>query len=336
MRKSNFELLKIVCILMVITLHYLNPSIGGALGNVINGSFNYYIIHFIESLCIVAVNVFIIITGYFSYKKTSIKIAKPLYLFYLSIFYGVIIYFGMLCFSDLSLNFDSLFALSKTIFNRWFVIVYIILYLLIPYLNKLINNISQNNLKKLIIINTIAFYVIPTIYLTTLLQDKGYGIVNFVNLYLIGCYIGKYVNKDIPKYRTILVYLLCAIITTVISCFTSKDAYMYNSIFNLIGSIALFLTFKNLKLRDYSFINNLSSYAFSTYIIHENYFLAFYLFNYLFKTSKYYNSPLLFLNLFVTIFGIYIITIITEFIRRIILKKLDNKINSIKYQIEVK
>ena len=63
MRKSNIELLRIILIIMIITLHYLNGGIGGALSNTNPNTFNYYLITFIESLCIVAVNVFIIITG---------------------------------------------------------------------------------------------------------------------------------------------------------------------------------------------------------------------------------------------------------------------------------
>ena len=39
----NFDLLKVIATLMVIVLHYLNTSMGGALGNTIPGSFAFYL-----------------------------------------------------------------------------------------------------------------------------------------------------------------------------------------------------------------------------------------------------------------------------------------------------
>lgn len=60
-RSSNFELLKVILTLMIIVLHYCNPNMGGIIENVNKYSFNYYIVHFIESACIIAVNTFIII-----------------------------------------------------------------------------------------------------------------------------------------------------------------------------------------------------------------------------------------------------------------------------------
>ena len=91
-RTSNIELLRIVLILMVITLHYLNGAdwAGGALSHVVPGSFNYYAAHLVEAACIMAVNAFVLITGYFSCNKTSISLAKPVKLYGLLVLYGII------------------------------------------------------------------------------------------------------------------------------------------------------------------------------------------------------------------------------------------------------
>lgn len=58
-RSSNFELLRIISIIMIITLHYLEYY---ALPHANIGTLNYYIIHFIESVCIMGVNCFVLIT----------------------------------------------------------------------------------------------------------------------------------------------------------------------------------------------------------------------------------------------------------------------------------
>ena len=104
MRKSNFELLRIILMILIITGHFLIGSMGGALANVTPKTFNYYLVNFIYSLSIVAVNVFIIITGYFSYKKRSVKVSKVIHLFSLCIFYGVLIYLGMILFKHTVIN----------------------------------------------------------------------------------------------------------------------------------------------------------------------------------------------------------------------------------------
>lgn len=337
MRKSNFELLRIILILMVIGLHYFNGNMGGALDNVLPNSFNYYFVHFMESLCIVAVNVFIMITGYFSYNKKSVKISKVIYLLYLCLFYGLLIFIGMIIFNGLVVEKESIKMLLKAILNRWFVLAYIALYLLIPFINVLIKNISKENLKRLIMINIIFFYLFSTIYSDTLIRDNGYGITNFVNLYLIGAYIGKYNVGNIQKYKSCLLYLICAIVTTLISCFTDRNAYAYSSIFNLIGAIALFLTFKNLNIKSNKFINNISSYTFSAYIIHENAYLCLILYRLLFKCDLYYTNNFLIVNFIYTILGIYAICLIVEKIRRLLFKRIiDNRIDKISYEIILK
>ncbi len=332
-RKSNFELLRIVCILMIVTLHY-NSSMGGLLNNVEIGSINYYLSHFIQSLCIVAVNSFIIITGYFSYKKDSVKVSKIISLFYLCLIYGLLI-FGVYIGLGNKVNISSLIQLLKTIFDRWFVVIYSILYLLIPYINKLINSLSKKQLQTLIIINILFFYVWFTIFTNTTIKDGGYGIVNFINLYLIGAYIHKYKNESIKKYKTLSIYIICAVITTILSIYTTRSAYAYNTIFNLFGSIALFLTFKNINIKDNKIINKLSTYTFAVYIIHENSFLIKILYRDLFNCDEFYNNNLMILNMIYTVLGIYLLCIVVEYIRRLLMKKyVDDKISNIKYEIK--
>ena len=66
------DLLKIIAITMLIVLHYLNNNFGNGL--IWNNTKIGITTHFFESLCIVAVNVFVIITGYFSVDKNAIFI----------------------------------------------------------------------------------------------------------------------------------------------------------------------------------------------------------------------------------------------------------------------
>lgn len=329
-RSSNFELLRIILMLMIITLHYFNGKMGGLLSAVEHKSFNYYLSHFVESLCIIAVNVFIIITGYFSYKKTKIKISKVINLFGLSIFYGILISVVIIFTTDTEFKLRSILTVA---FSRWFVVIYCILYLFIPYINKLINSLTKKQFEILLIINTIFFYIWPTFFTETTIKDGGYGIINFINLYMIGAYIKLYRDNNISKKISIIVYLTCTIITTIHS-FSKTTAWNYNTIINLIGSIAIFELFKSIEMKNHKCINKLSTYTFSTYIIHENAFLVTILYRKIFSANEYWNSNGMFLNLITSVIGIYIICIIIEFVRRLIFKKIfDDKIEKIKYEI---
>ena len=70
-RESKFELLRIVMTFMVITLHYLNPEMGGALEYTRGNEINHILALLLESVCIIAVNIFLIITV--TKKTTNLK-----------------------------------------------------------------------------------------------------------------------------------------------------------------------------------------------------------------------------------------------------------------------
>ena len=333
-RDSNFELLRIILILMIIVLHYFNGKMGGLFNNVEKNTFIYYLSHFIEALCIVAVNVFIIITGYFSCKKTSIKISKPINLFILSVFYGITISIGVIFTTNIDINNSAINRIFTTSFSRWFVLIYCILYLLIPYINKFIKSLTQKQYEILLIINTIFFYIWPTIFTTTTIADNGYGIVNFINLYMIGAYIKIYKDKYIPKKISLIVYFICTIITTGYSFFTGR-AWNYTTIMNLVGSIAIFQLFKSIKIKNNKVINKLSTYTFSTYIIHENTFLVTILYRNLFQSNNYWNNNWMIINLLITVIGIYIICVVIEFIRRLLLKRIIDDVVEEKIKNEI-
>lgn len=203
------------------------------------------------------------------------------------------------------------------------------MYLLIPFLNKIINNISQNSYKTLLVIGLIFFYFWPSFYTKITVSDAGYGIVNFVYLYFIGAYIRKYHENDKHVLSPLIIYLGCALITTVASLKIGR-AWDYNFIFNLIGSVALFEVFRSINIKHSKVINKLATYTFAVYLIDVNSFFNIYLYRTLFHSNNYWNSNDMFLNLIVTTIGIYIICIVLESLRVLLFGKafkwLSNKV----------
>lgn len=59
-RNSSIELLRIIAMLMIIVLHFVGPYT-----NLDKSIKNYYLIQFVESISIIGVNIFVIISAYF-------------------------------------------------------------------------------------------------------------------------------------------------------------------------------------------------------------------------------------------------------------------------------
>lgn len=90
-KNHSVSFLKVILIIMVIVLHYFNANMGGLFGKVTSTELNFYISNFIESFCIIAVDCFVLITGFFMYKRNSIKFSKVIKLI-LTLFILVFLY----------------------------------------------------------------------------------------------------------------------------------------------------------------------------------------------------------------------------------------------------
>ncbi len=76
-RQMNYELLRIIAMLMIVCLHYLSK--GGALGDPKQElTTNGYLAWLIEAFCLVAVNVYVLISGYFGVDSQNFTIRKSL------------------------------------------------------------------------------------------------------------------------------------------------------------------------------------------------------------------------------------------------------------------
>lgn len=84
-RQSNFELLRIIAIFGIIVQHYSNPGIGGGLRYMSPGSPNQILMGLLHVTMICAVNVFVLISGYFMRDSKKADLLKPIELLVYSI-----------------------------------------------------------------------------------------------------------------------------------------------------------------------------------------------------------------------------------------------------------
>lgn len=293
-RQSNIELLRILTMMGVIVLHYNNPIIGKGL--VYSQGINYWFLSFMESLCICAVDIFILISGYFMYKSSTRKLIKPLSLIIQVMVFSV----GQYLISVLLGNsaFSGRVLFKSLVPNNYFMILYITLYFLHPYINSLFINQTKRKKREMLIVLICLFSIWPTLVdvfseiagfqwnglssIGLYGSQWGYSIVNFVLLYIIGAYIRYREDDENNPSTTKLVFyiILCTVILTLWSginditgFFSEKSAWEYCNPIMILQSILIFQLFKKMNLKYNAIVNRLAKACFTVFLL-QNFFLG--------------------------------------------------------------
>lgn len=323
-RESNFELFRIILMVMIIAIHYFLH--GGALKALTPNDENYYIVNIIYSAIRVAVNCFVIVSGYFGIRFKGKKLIKFILqaLFYSILIFSIFVYSGIVEFSILELK----RALTPILSYRWwFITTYILLYIISPYINIVRDKLTRESYSRLLFIGLFFCIIAPTFKFNPLINNRGFSLYNFILLYLIGGYIQKYYNKNISKYKFLLSYITFSLLTfcynLVLNNNKDTSAYDYDNIFILCAAISLTMFFKSIKLKS-NIINNISPMVLGIYLIHDHEYVRKFIYTQIFNANKYYTSNLLFINAIKTIGCIFVVCLIVEFIRSKIFGKLEN------------
>ena len=137
-RESGIELLRILAAAGVVFSHYCNE--GGIFSDSI-GMGNYLILSLIRSFTISSVDIFVLITGYFLCTTNKRSVAKPIVLLMQVVFYALVIYVVLILCGVESFSLKHL--VGKLIPANWFITLYIVLFLISPYINVVINKFTE-------------------------------------------------------------------------------------------------------------------------------------------------------------------------------------------------
>ncbi len=336
-KNVNIEILRIVSMIMILILHFFYH------GNILNEmpkKINLLCVSTIsvEVLCIVAVNIFILISGYFL-CKSKFDINKIIKLYGEIFVYSLIIGFILLLTNKIELNIKNLIYIFFPFITQryWFFNAYILLILLFPFLNVLINNISKEKFKLLLIILFIINSILPIGINNSVSLNSANYLYWFLNLYLMGSYIR--INKiNFKKNCFVYGYIAINVLYIIISIIVfkiggvSKLMYIlkYNLPFAYISSVLLFLIVLNTDFKVNDKIKKIimffSSSTFAVYIIHENPFVRNLLWNEMLNTSKFY-FKYGYIYMIVVLLIIYICCTLIDKIMKCIYQKI--KLNSV-------
>ena len=351
-RYSNIELLRIFSIIAIISYHIVFHNNWwfvegtGDWGNIFvpkEFTIGVLTLQSFLPLGVTAVNIFVLITGFFLINSTKIKVEKCLKIYIQMFFYSVLIALIFLLFHDEILTLESIIVIVTPItHNRWwFLSTYLLLLILSPFINIIISKVNEVKMASLLVFFIIIWFTIPMI---TNYSYQGNELWWFVIVYTIGGIIRK--RSDCYKKRS-SVYFLYAIIVYSITVgmivlfdfynptlfeFNHIQTIQYrNSIFTLLIAIFIFLGFKNIEIKENRVINYIASLTLGVYIIHEHYLVVEHIFK-----LEWVNSCSTVLEILTTIIILtlaeYSICLMIETVRKTIfdnyiLKKITNSID---------
>lgn len=265
-RMSNFELLRIIAMFMVLILHTEPPAMQNSQ---IAELWIWNVFHY---LSIIAVDLFVFISGYFGIRSTPrafIKFLIPpvIYTMVLGVLVG-----------------EPTFRIPPFFTSPWwFVNTYFLLMLFAPFLNIIIEN--TNKKQHLFLVLGVSFL---NIWQGFLQQQEGlvsgFTIANFINIYIFAQYYKKYsIGMSVTQMYTHTIKILASFVLFistitiyVVKFHAEKYAMLglvnyYNSPLVLFVTFLVFTTFEKIQLKS-TCINWIASSSFSVYLISNFYF----------------------------------------------------------------
>lgn len=273
------------------------------------------------------INCFVLITGYFM-CKSNITLKKFIKLLLEIQFYKIIIYF---IFIVTGYETFSIKTFIKTILPIYtigaqFTDSFLVFFLFIPFINKLIKSLNKKEHLRLIMLSVIVYTILPTILLANVVLSY---VSWFMIIYFIASYIRIYPNYVFEKRKLwgiLTISMLLVSWFSVLAGIWVEDKIGYrlwyffiadsNKILALLTSICAFLYFKNLKLPYNKIINTVSASTFGVLMIHANSdTMRQWLWRDLLNNVGYYDSNLLIIHAIGSVIIIYLICTVIDILR---------------------
>lgn len=283
-RDSNIELLRIIAMFLILVVHASFRTLGSPtqieLNSDICGSFLRCLS---ESISIISVNLFILISGWFGIKTNFIRFCSLLFQIY---FIGFVMYCLLRLFGNLeAINLKELlsFLLIK---DFWFIKSYIVLYIFAPILNAFVQNAPRKQIK----IFLIAFFTIQTFHGYSLFTDSnwfsnGNSPLSFMGLYILARYMHLYPNKwtQFNKRIDLTIFVAITMLMTVLTLIHIRRTgmgwlyYAYSSPLVILSAVYFFLFFTKISFKNHV-INWIAISSFAVFVVHcsFNFFNSFF------------------------------------------------------------
>ncbi len=303
-RLSNFELLRIISMIIIIAHHFS-----------IHGGFEFLAarmtiprlwIRFLQMGGKIGVNVFVLISGYFLINTSKVKSSKVIKLWLQLLTYSVAIYivFVIMGLTDFSIRVLIKSCFPVTFGGWWFASCYFVLYLISPFINKFLVTLDKKTYQRLLVLVFVMWCLIPT---ATCQLFESNNLLWFIYLYAIAGYIRLWHDTSkVPAFTyhvlTIGMVILTFSLIAVLDWLSLKSSFfvMYvtnlyemQQFFILFISVCMFLGFKGLNIKYSKAINVVSTATFGIFLIHDNEYVRPFFWGELFKNATYSDTTFL-------------------------------------------
>lgn len=261
-RQSNIEALRLLSMLMVLNLHsFWGYNHGSGIGQ----AFDF----FRESTSICAVNVFLLISGYFGIKWKW----KSFYnLTFQVLFYGFGVYVVACVIGIVEFSIKGFLANITCTYSHWsFIKHYILLYFFSPVLNAFIEKVSNKQL--------LLFIIVLMVCENFISRDNRF--TNYCLMYLIGRWLYKtdavIVWNLNPQKLYWFITVIITILTYLFNAYTPINTaermcnfvlgYDYAAPLVIFQSITVFIIFSRIQFTN-KFVNWCASSCLAIFLIH--------------------------------------------------------------------
>lgn len=283
-RSSNLELLRVLCGIGVVFQHFCLPANQAAFVYAANAPGKLVLLRLVYSFLRISVNAFMIISGYFLIQKDSRPVGKPLTLLFMSgAYYGIGFVARNLLWGE-AMSAKSI--LSAFIPAQYFAALYVTVYFLSPYLNRLARGLSRRQYRNLMMVLLVLFSVYSTLInvvlsltgntalegVYTVLQTgtgRGFSIVGFVLMYLLGGYLRRF-PPEVTAGRQMAGIALCTAVTALVPMALPQlnEALLnYDSVFVVVQAALMVSLFARLHFRS-GIVNFTAKSVFGVYLLH--------------------------------------------------------------------
>lgn len=275
-RNSGLEMYRIIMMIMIVAHHFVvNSDLWIELKET-DLTLNAYFFYVFGAWGKPAIDGFMLITGYFMCKQ-NITRRKFVKLICQILFYNIVIgsLFAICGKEKLTLGYMYKCIMPFSDVNRNFISCFLLFYLFIPYLNRLVNNINKNEHIKLIMLCLFTYSVLE------MMPQTPFS-MNYVSWFCVIFFIGAYIRfYSLPKendtrFWAILTFafMLIGMCTVVLGIKTGGFTHYFIGEANRPLAIAIaitsFMLFKSIDIGCIRWINMISASTFGVLLIHAN------------------------------------------------------------------
>lgn len=277
-RQSNFELLRIIAMFMVLMLHAGYAAFGWPKYHQVLAQPDVLSMRIlIEQLAIPAVDIFVLISGWFGIRATARGVAKLFFqVGFVSACAVAVAYLYRGSFTA-----DTL-TIIKGLFEYWFIWSYLILFLVSPILNAYLKNATKRQLERWMLL-FFGLAALNLVFKYTKDFNLGYSAIFFIGLYILGYYLRHHLSPVLRLSNAKLwgIFLLATAFPVamqilsayvypipVFGAFVEINTAYCNPIV-VLQAASLILIFGRYQFQSRA-INWIAASAFSVYIFHQN------------------------------------------------------------------